>query len=267
MELDLSKWSQRCTYFLGRFYDRELQLLLMRVLRPGDRFVDVGANIGMVTLLASRLVGPSGVVDTFEPNPRCVEAIRAAVVRNGIANVRIHAAALGDAEATLPLVVPRYNTGEGTLAAGADDFAGQADRVDVPVRVGDDVLAEDPRPAAFVKIDVEGFEHRALSGLRRTLSEHRPLVLTEVVAAHLARDGRVPADLFELMGSLGYAGHRLELTGRSLTTSRFHLAPASDGDHGNDILWVPEGMSLAERLDLVTSRSTQPAGSRTSPKA
>jgi len=54
MELDLRNWSERQTYFLGRFYDLPTQLLVMRLLRRGDLFVDVGANIGMISALAAR---------------------------------------------------------------------------------------------------------------------------------------------------------------------------------------------------------------------
>jgi precorrin-6B methylase 2 len=69
MELDLAAWSERSAYFLGRFYDLNLQMLMIQILKPGDRFVDIGANIGMLSILAARLVGPSGRVESFEPNP------------------------------------------------------------------------------------------------------------------------------------------------------------------------------------------------------
>jgi hypothetical protein len=58
MSLDLGNWSNRQTYFLGRFYDLPTQLVLLSCLRPDDIFVDIGANEGMISLLASRLVGP-----------------------------------------------------------------------------------------------------------------------------------------------------------------------------------------------------------------
>ncbi len=68
MDLDLARASERFSYFTGRFYELGMQLLLMDLVRAGDRVVDIGANVGEISLLCSRLVGPTGVVDAFEPN-------------------------------------------------------------------------------------------------------------------------------------------------------------------------------------------------------
>src|SRR4051794_9977527 len=56
MLLDLKSWPSRNTYFTGSYYDHGTQTLLMKKLRRGDVFVDIGANEGMISLLASRLV-------------------------------------------------------------------------------------------------------------------------------------------------------------------------------------------------------------------
>ena len=69
MELDLSQWADRATYFLGRWVDLEMQAFIEDVIRPGDQVVDVGANRGMFTLCASRLVGPEGKVLSFRAQP------------------------------------------------------------------------------------------------------------------------------------------------------------------------------------------------------
>src|SRR3954469_12339763 len=56
MRLSLESWSERQIYFLGRYYKLDTQSFLMACARPGETVVDVGGNIGMMTLLASRLV-------------------------------------------------------------------------------------------------------------------------------------------------------------------------------------------------------------------
>ena len=90
MRLDLSKWPDRWAYFLGRWYDLETQLLVSDLLGPGDTVIDVGANRGMFTLLASRLVGDAGQVIAFEPNPTCVHILEDELAANNIRNVVVH---------------------------------------------------------------------------------------------------------------------------------------------------------------------------------
>src|SRR5690242_13564500 len=60
MPLDLSNWSERLTYFLGRHHEIFTSLFLEAAVRPGETFIDVGGNIGMITLHAAALVGPAG---------------------------------------------------------------------------------------------------------------------------------------------------------------------------------------------------------------
>ena len=252
MELNISQWSERATYFLGRFYDLEIQLLMLRVLRPGDRFIDVGANIGMLSLLAARLVGPDGVVDAFEPNPRCASRIHSLIARNQISNIRVHNLALGESGGSLPLVVPKSNSGEGTLTTIAHGEFGPPENLDhfeVPVQVGDEILSSDPRPPVLIKIDVEGFEHQVLSGLRRTLDDQKPLVITEVIASHLLRAGRTPNDIFDLMGLHGYVAYAFRLHRRGLR-HELALVPFDGKSPSANLLWVAKDGVACDRLQL-----------------
>ena len=65
LQLDLSKWSDRSTYFLGRWYDLEIQLFMADMIGPGDTVVDIGANRGNFALAASRLLGNAGQSHLF----------------------------------------------------------------------------------------------------------------------------------------------------------------------------------------------------------
>ena len=69
MLLDLSVWPERREFFSGRYYQQEICRLFKVMLREGDQYLDIGANIGMTTLLAARLIGPTGIGLVFEPNP------------------------------------------------------------------------------------------------------------------------------------------------------------------------------------------------------
>lgn len=96
MPLDLSNWSERLSYFLGRYHDLPLQLAMRLAVRPGDTFVDVGANLGMITLLACRLVGDSGRVLACEPNPRLADRLEVLARDNGIEHLDVARTALGE---------------------------------------------------------------------------------------------------------------------------------------------------------------------------
>ena len=98
--------------FLGRtaFYvgdiDGKLTWICSRIVRPGDTVLDIGANIGTVTIWLSALVGEKGKVHSFEPNPTAHKALQLLIERNKSANICLHPVALGEEEGSLDLVIP-----------------------------------------------------------------------------------------------------------------------------------------------------------------
>jgi FkbM family methyltransferase len=243
MELELHDWAERMTFFLGRYYELPQQLLLERVLREGDRVVDVGGNIGMWSLLAAKLVGPSGLVETFEPNPACQERIRSVLKLNEIGWVRLHPCGLSDEPASLELTVVNNHSGVGTFTTiEAENESAVSDRVKAEVRVGDDAL-DGGRPIRLIKIDVEGFETRAVRGLRKTIERDRPIVVLEMIDGLLRKAGSSSVELFVTMSAMGYDGYALGTKrrglGQELSLTRLHKPGAS-----GDVVWVPAGTRI-----------------------
>ncbi len=234
MNLDLSDWAQRMTYFLGRYYELGVTRVLDFLLRPGDKFVDIGANIGMITLHARFLVGAEGRIDCFEPNPECVEALQEHLSINGINNVFVHPCALAESAGSLRLYLTSAHSGTATLA----DVGGAAIRSHVvPVQVGDEVLTESPR---LIKIDVEGFELHVLKGLIRTLSLHKPFLITELVESHLQRAGTSVTEISDFLVNLGYQPFGIGTTrkGRRHELVLHSLARNSKSAGFDDVLWA-----------------------------
>jgi len=235
MRLDLSAWSSRSTYFLGRWRNLEMQLFVKEVIRPDDTVLDVGANHGMFALTASSLLGEMGKVICFEPNPRCLEILDREIAENQIRNILVHRVGLGEQDAELFLSVPFVNSGEGTF--GVSHYGEEAIyQVKVKVVRGDDLLI-DQRPR-IIKIDVEGFECNVLAGLAKTINMHHPIVVTEIVPDHLAACGFSVADLVSLMRRFGYEGRVLRLTKQSgrYTWTTEHLRP--DSRTNCDAIWI-----------------------------
>jgi FkbM family methyltransferase len=252
MTLDLSNWSERQTYFLGRFYDLPTQLLVRAALRAGDSFIDVGANVGMITLLAARCVEQGGIVHSFEPNPVACARLRQHVLANELAHIQLHNAALADEPGELTLTVVGKHTGMGTLAPVFT--SGNHSRVTthrVSVARGDDVLQDLPLRPVMVKIDVEGFECRVLKGLSRLLRERagETVVVTEAVDAHLNRADASKAELFSIMQDHGYRAFSLR-TRRAYFRHRLNLRPIEDPSRSstNNVVWLSAGGEHERRL-------------------
>jgi FkbM family methyltransferase len=201
--VDLGDWAGREHYFKGIYYDRTVPLLVDRIFSGGrGTFIDVGANRGMHTLYAARSLQRGGRVYSFEPNPETFEVLKAHLVMNRIRNCVPVQAGLADSRAEL------------SLNLFADDHSGTcsfvpsaevARTVKVPVLALDETLDPDSLEGpVFVKIDVEGFEHRAAKGMPRLLGRPDVTVLCEVTDEWLRAAGSSAEGLVGYMRSLGY---------------------------------------------------------------
>jgi len=151
------------------WYERDVQRALSALLRPGDVLYDIGANVGFFTLLASRLVGSSGWVVAFEPEPDNLGVLRHHVSRNSLDNVSVIDAAVSDQE------------GVGTLGGrGSTARLGGVSGVRVATVTVDGIRRSTAMPPpTVIKLDVEGWEYPALCGMQDTLASVRPTLLIE----------------------------------------------------------------------------------------
>jgi FkbM family methyltransferase len=139
--------------------------LFERAIRPGMTVLDVGANSGYYTLLAARLVGASGKVFAFEPDPRTVESLRANVRANGLNNVRVVPRAASDRAGPRAFHLSRTAAHSGLHRSTTMDAVSATTSVDSVA--ADDALQGETMDV--IKIDVEGVEPAVLRGLSRTL--------------------------------------------------------------------------------------------------
>jgi FkbM family methyltransferase len=170
---------------------------LVRVLRPGGVVYDVGANVGFLTLIAARLVGPGGHVYAFEPIPENARAIERNAALNDLDNVSVVELALSDRAGEAVLRIPRTN--QGAHLASVGEPAGEEDDLTVRTAALDEL--EGLRPPDLVKLDVEGAELLVLEGMRRCLETQRPALICEL------HDTR--AAIEELLPQLGYEVTRI----------------------------------------------------------
>jgi FkbM family methyltransferase len=175
-------------------------------LRPSDVFVDVGANLGLFTVLAARRVGPGGRVLAFEPSPRAFRRLQENVALNGFTNVACHRVALSDrgGQATLTVSADGHEAWS-SLARPAKGAAFAAETV--PTAAWDDFTREHGLlgRVALMKIDVEGWESRVLAGAREALRRpDAPVLQVELTDAVSRAAGSSCARVYGMLEGLGY---------------------------------------------------------------
>ncbi|HEY0180347.1 MAG TPA: FkbM family methyltransferase [Dokdonella sp.] len=163
----------------GREHDAHVQAVLRERLRPGDTMLDVGANVGVMTMLAARCVGPRGRVVAVEPIARNRVLLERAAQANGFGWVETVAAAASDRAGEIVLRThPTTSNAARPAAAGERLLDASGADARVPAVALDDVLGALER-LDLVKIDAEGMEPLVVRGLARTLERFRPVLVSE----------------------------------------------------------------------------------------
>jgi FkbM family methyltransferase len=177
----------------------EVQGLLADVLRRGDVFYDIGANIGFFALIAARLVHPTGIVYAFEPAPAQAATLRRNAEMNGLFNIVVREEAVFSSSGT-----GRFRIDSDPVGGRVASPNGAEDR-DIRVRlvtIDELVQAGAVRPPNIVKLDVEGAEVEAIRGMRLTIEESLPLIVCEMHGTQEAFE--------QQMSELGYVVRLLD---------------------------------------------------------
>lgn len=195
-------------------YERAERRFVSSFLREGDVVVDVGANIGLYTVIAGHRVGPRGRVYALEPTPATFQLLRANARLNGFtwvecvnvglsdrAEIRDIYGANGDVlgvynSLARPILDAPVSAGEQVALTTLDEF------VHVRGLIG---------RIAFMKVDVEGWEERVLMGADGTLSRpDAPVLQVEFTEAAAASAGTCCASLYAALRSLGFTLFRID---------------------------------------------------------
>ncbi|MGA8223927.1 MAG: FkbM family methyltransferase [Candidatus Acidiferrales bacterium] len=176
-----------------------VQQSLAERIQSGIVFYDLGANIGLFTLLAARLVGAGGKVYSFEPDPSVAARLRRNIARNGFENVTVTEAGVWSTTGEMKFVAADSSSpdhGLGRLVPEDDDAPGTPSKCIAL----DDFVKTSPPPHA-IKCDVESAEVEVFRGAENLLESHRPWIVCEIHS---------PANDRELRTHLGRFGYSLE---------------------------------------------------------
>ena len=214
------------------------EIFIERFLRPGETFVDVGANIGVHTLLAARIVGPTGRVRAIEAHPGTFRALEENIRLNDAAHVTAVCAAAGPAPGQVHFSDRTDDDWNQVQAEGALTVAQQ------PL----DELCQGLGRIALLKIDVEGYELPCLRGAAEVLAR-TDCVLLEYWREHTRHFGYSLADLMAWLGRWGFSAHVLDET-----ATRIALRPLA-----HDAAEPDELLNLVFVRDPVWLERVQPA--------
>lgn len=202
MKLDLDEWIQQHIYFLGYFDPIGIKFIKNQ-LYEGEIFIDIGANVGAYSLVASRFVGRSGKVIAFEPASKSFLRLTKNISINGLKNIIAERKAVLDKNTRIDLYVSgNHNLGM-TSIFHHDSESGITENVEA-VTLDDYVEKNEISRINTVKIDIEGSEMLSLKGMQKILERIRPRILIELKEETLTRSGLQVKDVDDFMIKAGY---------------------------------------------------------------
>ena len=205
ISVDLTDHIQRQIYFLGH-YERNITDLVFRTIKPGDTFLDIGANVGYYSILAGHLVGPTGSVHSFQPIPSIFSALEDNVALNRLHNVHLNRLALHDSSGKLELHLPDpRNSGLGSSIQRPRPYhTGQTVECESE-RLDNYLRGNNVQNIKLIKMDIEGAELLAMQGMTETFSRSpAPNVICEADEDLLSNPGFSAEDLVRFMTNFGY---------------------------------------------------------------
>jgi FkbM family methyltransferase len=187
-------------------FERKERHFLTAFLRKGDVFVDVGANIGLFSLIAANRVGDSGVVYAFEPSKKTFYRLLENKKLNKLHNLQCFQLALSDESGESSFFISE--DGFDAWNSIAHPIAGKSFSKEPIQCVTWDEFTRNHQlfgKVAMMKIDVEGWESRVLQGARESLSrEDAPLLQVEFTEEASTSAGSSCEQLYHLLENLGY---------------------------------------------------------------
>lgn len=207
-------------------------------LAPGDRCLDIGANVGWFAIHAADRVGPTGHVHAFEPRAETTRLLERSILENSFeTRITLHKIALGDRDASAELLGCETSTNLGGFRLARDDgdvFDGMTSET-VPMVTLDSLSIDGP--IRLIKIDVEGAEPLVLNGARKLLARDRPLILSEVFGPGLRQVANMDvAGYTDLIADLGYRIHALD---DGTVGERIDRPSVLDGPNPVNVILVP----------------------------
>ena len=162
----------------GDFESKELDIVLNLNFPPGSIIWHVGANIGIWSVLLARKFSASKII-CFEPQTAVQQLLRKNITANRVSNIEIQKIALGASSEMAELRTPKQKYGSSSIVLLEKK---ESDLVElIEIVTADSFLISRPELApSFIKIDIEGYEPRMISGAHKLITDNLPIIMIEV---------------------------------------------------------------------------------------
>jgi FkbM family methyltransferase len=202
MKLDLDEWIQQHIYFLGYFDPMGIRFIKNQ-LYEGEVFIDIGANVGAYSLVASRFVGRSGKVIAFEPVGAVFQRLSENISLNGLTNTVAEKKAVLDKNGITDIYLSdRENMGMSSIF-NINPGKGKSEKVEA-VTLDDYIEKSGISMISLIKIDIEGSEMLALKGMQRIIERMHPRIMIELKEETLTLSGYQAQNITDLLVKAGY---------------------------------------------------------------
>lgn len=215
LELCIDDWIQQQLYLFNTYEECELKFL-ENTLKPGDTFIDIGANIGLYSLTAASIVTESGKVIAFEPFPKNYEKLSKHIRINSFKNISIEKLAISDKAGTITIYINEKEQNCGMASTIEQIYTAKET---IQATTLDEYLLQHPQSQLhFIKMDIEGGELKALQGMQQTLKKYSPTLLIEFDEQILTQAKLCKEDIINFLKKFNYKLYFLTTDGKLTET-------------------------------------------------
>jgi FkbM family methyltransferase len=203
-DIALKLYSAQPLTLINRGFEYKTLNIIKSSIKNGDVVLDIGANIGIYSVVLSRLIGSTGKVYAFEPDPITAEFLKKNLELNNCNNVTVIQAALSDENSKIILRKPEGGGDAFNYISKNIENAKSKENIIDSIRLDDFIQENNISKIDFIKIDVEGAELLSFRGAFKLLSEIKPIIITECYEPYLQRFGHKIIDLVMYLNQFGY---------------------------------------------------------------
>ncbi len=202
-------------------FEKDEIMFVQEYLKKGDYFLDIGSNIGLFSLYASKIVGESGRVFAFEPALKTYTRLQKNIAINNLNNITANRLGVSDKKGTLQLNVSE-NGHDAWNSFAEIDSSYYSGKESVEVVTIDDYLKEfnvDAKKIKIMKVDVEGWEVQVLKGAADFLKNYSPILMVEFTEQNSLAAGHCCHVLYDVAVNLGYKWYTFDSKEKKLIPS------------------------------------------------